>query len=114
MLTNFIKKEKAGKNNNNDIDNMNNYVNDFNNKLSGSNFSLNNYSTQQRFYNTASSGFRQQKPERDVEAENIKRKVSPPDWYKKIKKKKKKMKIKKAKKRKKKNKFPKIFISIYI
>ena len=86
MLTNFIKKEKAGKNNNNDIDNMNNYVNDFNNKLSGSNFSLNNYSTQQRFYNTASSGFRQQKPERDVEAENIKRKVSPPDWYKKIKK----------------------------
>ena len=83
MLTNFIKNEKSGKNNYNDVDYMNNYVNNFNNNLNGTNFSLNHYSTQQGFYNSSSSGFRQQKPERDVEAKNINQKVSPPDWYKK-------------------------------
>ena len=86
MLTNFIKNEKNGKNNYNDVDYMNNYVNNFNNNLNGTNFSLNHYSTQQGFYNSSSSGFRQQKPERDVEAKNINQKVSPPDWYKRLKK----------------------------
>ena len=86
MLTNFIQKEKTGKNNFNDIDNMNNYVNSFNKNLTGTNFSLNHYSTQQGFYNTASSGFRQQKPERDIEANNTNKKINSPNWYKKIKK----------------------------
>ena len=86
MLTNFIQKEKIGKNSYNDLESMNNYVNSFNNNLSGTNFSLNNYSPQKGFYNTASSGFRQQKPERDVEANNINKKVSPPNWYKNLKK----------------------------
>ena len=67
MLTNFIKKEESGKNNYNEIENMNNYVYNFNNNLNGTNFSLNHYSTQQGFYNSSSSGFRQQKPERDIE-----------------------------------------------
>ena len=86
MLTNFIQKEKAGKNNYNDINNMNNYVNSFNNNLSGTGLSLNNFSTQQKFYNTASSGFRQQKPERDIEAMSSNKKVSPPRYYKNLKK----------------------------
>ena len=86
MLSNFIKKEKSGKNNYNDVDYMNSYVNNFNNNLNGTNFSLNHYSTQQGFYNSSNSGFIQQKPERDVEAKNIKLKVSPPDWYMKLKK----------------------------
>ena len=92
MLTNFIKKEKSGKNNYNDIDNMNNYVNSFNNNLSGTNFSLNHYSTQQGFYNSGSSGFKQQKPERDIEANNKNKKVSPPRWFKNLEKNKKKHK----------------------
>ena len=86
MLTNFIQKEKTGKNNYNDINNMNNYVNSFNNNLSGTGLSFNNYSTQQKFYNTASSGFRQQKPERDIEAMSSNKKVSPPRYYKNLKK----------------------------
>jgi len=86
MLTNFIQKEKTGKNNYNDINNMNNYVNSFNNNLSGTGLSLNNFSTQQKFYNTASSGFRQQKPERDIEAMSSNKKVSPPRYYKNLKK----------------------------
>ena len=86
MLTNFIQKEKTGKNNYNDINNMNNYVNSFNNTLSGTNLSLNNFNTQQKFYNTASSGFRQQKPERDIEAMSNNKKVSPPRYYKNLKK----------------------------
>ena len=86
MLTNFIKKEKSGKNNYNDVENINNYVYNFNNNLNGTNLSLNHYSTQQGFYNSSSSGFKQQKPERDIEAQNL-RKVSPPNWYKKLKKK---------------------------
>ena len=86
MLTNFIKKEKSGKNNFNDIDNMNNYVNSFNKNLTGTNFSLNHYSTQQGFYNTASSGFRQQKPERDIEANSTNKKMNSPNWYNKLKK----------------------------
>ena len=92
MVTNFIKKEKSGKNNYNDIDNMNNYVNSFNNELSGTNFSLNHYSTQQGFYNSGSSGFKQQKPERDIEANNKNKKVSPPRWFKNLEKNKKKHK----------------------
>ena len=87
MLTNFIKKEESGKNNYNEIENMNNYVYNFNNNLNGTNFSLNHYSTQQGFYNSSSSGFRQQKPERDIEVKNANKKVSPPKWYKKLKKK---------------------------
>ena len=86
MLTNFIQKEKIGKNNYNDINNMNNYINSFNNNLSGTGLSLNNFSTQQKFYNTASSGFRQQKPERDIEAMSNNKKVSPPRYYKSLKK----------------------------
>ena len=90
MLTNFIQKEKNGKNNINDIDNMNNYVNSFNNNLTATNFSINQFSTQQGFYHTASSGFRQQKPERDIEVEKSNKKVTIPEWYKVLKKKNKK------------------------
>ena len=84
MLTNFIQKEKKGNNNFNDIDNMNNYVNNFNKNLTGTNFSLNHYSTQQGFYNTASSGFRQPKPERDIEISNTNKKEQPRNWFKKL------------------------------
>ena len=84
MLTNFIQKEKKGNNNFNDIDDMNNYVNNFNKNLTGTNFSLNHYSTQQGFYNTASSGFRQPKPERDIEISNTNKKEQPRNWFKKL------------------------------
>ena len=80
----FIQKEKKGNNNFNDIDNMNNYVNNFNKNLTGTNFSLNHYSTQQGFYNTASSGFRQPKPERDIEISNTNKKEQPRNWFKKL------------------------------
>ena len=90
MLNDFIQKEKKGKNNFNDIDNMNNYLNNFNNNLNGTNLSLNHYSTQQGFYHTASSGFRQQKPERDIEVERNNKKIATPNWFIKLNNKKKK------------------------
>ena len=87
MLTNFIQKEKSGKNKYNDLDNMNNYVNSFNNNLNLTNISsLNHYATQQGFYNSASKEFRQQKPERDIDINKRNQKVSPPKWSKKLKK----------------------------
>lgn len=91
ILNNYIKDEKKGLNNYNDIENLNTHLSNFNSNF---NNSLNKYSTQQDFYksnnklyfsNTQSNGFQQMKPERDINSGMV---TQTPDWYKKLKKKK--------------------------
>ena len=80
ILNSYIRDEKKGLNNYNDIENLNTHLSNFNN-------SLNKYSTQQDFYktnlnnfsNTQSNGFNQMKPERDVNTGSV---TQTPDWYK--------------------------------
>ena len=90
ILNSYIRDEKKGLNNYNDIENLNTHLSNFNSNF---NNSLNKYSTQQDFYksnlnnfsNTQSNGFRQMKPERDVNSGSV---TQIPDWYKKLKSKK--------------------------
>jgi len=99
ILKNYRRDEKKGLNNINDIENLNSYLSNFNSNF---NNSLNKYSTQQDFYksnpnkfnmsNTQADGFREMKPERDVNviANNSGAIIQAPEWYKTLKKKNKK------------------------
>ena len=90
ILKSYIRDEKKGLNKYNDIENLNTHLSNFNSNF---NNSLNKYSTQQDFYktnlnnfsNTQSNGFKQMKPERDVNYGSV---THTPDWYKKLKSKK--------------------------
>jgi chromosome segregation ATPase len=84
ILNSYLRDEKKGLNNYNDIENLNTHLSNFNSNF---NNSLNKYSTQQDFYktnlnnfsNTQSNGFNQMKPERDVNSGSV---TQTPDWYK--------------------------------
>lgn len=88
ILNSYIRDEKKGLNNYNDIENLNTHLSNFNN-------SLNKYSTQQDFYksnnnkfnfsNTQYSYDKPMIPERDVNSGMV---TQTPDWYIKLKKKK--------------------------
>ena len=92
ILNSYIRDEKKGLNNYNDIENLNTHLSNFNSNF---NNSLNKYSTQQDFYksnnnkfnfsNTQYSYDKPMIPERDVNSGMV---TQTPDWY--IKKKKKK------------------------
>ena len=92
ILNSYIRDEKKGLNNYNDIENLNTHLSNFNSNF---NNSLNKYSTQQDFYksnnnkfnfsNTQYSYDKPMIPERDVNSGMV---TQTPDWYKKLKKKK--------------------------
>ena len=92
ILNSYIRDEKKGLNNYNDIENLNTHLSNFNSNF---NNSLNKYSTQQDFYksnnnkfnfsNTQYSYDKPMIPERDVNSGMV---TQTPDWLKKLKKKK--------------------------
>ena len=92
ILNSYIRDEKKGLNNYNDIENLNTHLSNFNSNF---NNSLNKYSTQQDFYksnnnkfnfsNTQYSYDKPMIPERDINSGMV---TQTPDWYKKLKKKK--------------------------
>ena len=92
ILNSYIRDEKKGLNNYNDIENLNTHLSNFNSNF---NNSLNKYSTQQDFYksnnnkfnfsNTQYSYDKPMIPERDVNSGMV---TQTPDWYIKLKKKK--------------------------
>ena len=92
ILNSYIRDEKKGLNNYNDIENLNTHLSNFNSNF---NNSLNKYSTQQDFYksnnnkfnfsNTQYSYDKPMIPERDVNSGMV---TKTPDWYIKLKKKK--------------------------
>ena len=92
ILNSYLRDEKKGLNNYNDIENLNTHLSNFNSNF---NNSLNKYSTQQDFYksnnnkfnfsNTQYSYDKPMIPERDVNSGMV---TQTPDWYKKLKKKK--------------------------
>ena len=91
ILNSYIRDEKKGLNNYNDIENLNTHLSNFNSNF---NNSLNKYSTQQDFYksnnnkfnfsNTQYSYDKPMIPERDVNSGMV---TQTPDWLKKLKKK---------------------------
>jgi chromosome segregation ATPase len=92
ILNSYIRDEKKGLNNYNDIENLNTHLSNFNSNF---NNSLNKYSTQQDFYKSNNNKFnfsntqynydKPMIPERDVNSGMV---TQTPDWLKKIKKKK--------------------------
>ena len=92
ILNSYLRDEKKGLNNYNDIENLNTHLSNFNSNF---NNSLNKYSTQQDFYksnnnkfnfsNTQYSYDKPMIPERDVNSGMV---TQTPDWYIKLKKKK--------------------------
>ena len=92
ILNSYIRDEKKGLNNYNDIENLNTHLSNFNSNF---NNSLNKYSTQQDFYKSNNNKFnfsntqynydKPMIPERDVNSGMV---TQTPDWYKKLKKKK--------------------------
>lgn len=92
ILNSYIRDEKKGLNNYNDIENLNTHLSNFNSNF---NNSLNKYSTQQDFYksnnnkfnfsNTQYSYDKPMIPERDVNSGMV---TQTPDWFIKLKKKK--------------------------
>ena len=92
ILNSYIRDEKKGLNNYNDIENLNTHLSNFNSNF---NNSLNKYSTQQDFYKSNNNKFNFSNtqynydklmiPERDVNSGMV---TQTPDWYKKLKKKK--------------------------
>jgi chromosome segregation ATPase len=92
ILNSYIRDEKKGLNNYNDIENLNTHLSNFNSNF---NNSLNKYSTQQDFYKSNNNKFnfsntqynydKPMIPERDVNSGMV---TQTPDWFKKLKKKK--------------------------
>ena len=92
ILNSYIRDEKKGLNNYNDIENLNTHLSNFNSNF---NNSLNKYSTQQDFYKSNNNKFNFSNtqynydklmiPERDVNSGMV---TQTPDWYIKLKKKK--------------------------
>ena len=92
ILNSYIRDEKKGLNNYNDIENLNTHLSNFNSNF---NNSLNKYSTQQDFYKSNNNKFnfsntqynydKPMIPERDVNSGMV---TQTPDWYIKLKKKK--------------------------
>ena len=92
ILNSYIRDEKKGLNNYNDIENLNTHLSNFNSNF---NNSLNKYSTQQDFYKSNNNKFnfsntqynydKPMIPERDVNSGMV---TQTPDWLKKLKKKK--------------------------
>ena len=91
ILNSYIRDEKKGLNNYNDIENLNTHLSNFNSNF---NNSLNKYSTQQDFYKSNNNKFnfsntqynydKPMIPERDVNSGMV---TQTPDWLKKLKKK---------------------------